>query len=58
MPKFGFSLTTAFPLLAASGVAVAASLSGAVFGVWHNLSGAALAASWARPPVPEEGGHR
>ncbi len=42
--------------LATQFISAAASLPGAVFGVWHNLSGATLAASWARRPVPEEEG--
>ncbi len=30
-----------------------AALPGAVFSIWHNLSGASLAAQWARRPLPQ-----
>jgi BASS family bile acid:Na+ symporter len=41
--------------LATQYFSAAAALPGAVFSVWHNMSGAALAAFWARRPVPEVG---
>jgi BASS family bile acid:Na+ symporter len=36
--------------LASKHLSVAAALPGALFSVWHNLSGAALAGWWSRPP--------
>ncbi|MDX1485178.1 MAG: bile acid:sodium symporter family protein [Alphaproteobacteria bacterium] len=41
--------------LATQFFSAAAALPGAVFSVWHNLSGAALAAVWARRPVRDPG---
>lgn len=41
--------------LATQFFSTAAALPGAVFSVWHNMSGAALAAFWARRPVPRYG---
>jgi BASS family bile acid:Na+ symporter len=43
--------------LATQFFSAAAALPGAVFSVWHNMSGAALAAFWARWPGPDEGGN-
>lgn len=40
--------------LATQFFSAAAALPGAVFSVWHNLSGAALAALWSRRPVATE----
>ncbi len=43
-------------LLGAQHFGAAAALPGAVFSVWHNLSGAALAGVWARrAPAPRHG---
>ncbi len=46
--------------LATQFFSAAAALPGAIFSIWHNLSGAALAAFWARRPVNdnEGAGHR
>lgn len=50
--RSGFSLTAVFPILAAQ--AVAAALQGSVFSVSRNLSGAVLAANWARCQVDDD----
>jgi BASS family bile acid:Na+ symporter len=38
--------------LAAQFFSAAATLPGVVFSIWHNMSGAVLAAHWARRPAP------
>jgi len=41
--------------LAVKYFSAAAALPGAVFSVWHNLSGSALAAWWSRRPPQDSG---